>query len=317
MSFNDTLDGDVIKNSNRLRKRLQFAHAINDFLFNKYRFFGTRKLGRLLSRVILPSLHESSIVVPTIYGFDLVLNKNGGLEIYTLGFYEAGTLQVMKNCLNEGDNVIDVGASIGLMSLFASNEIKGSGKVLSFEPNKERFEFLSHNATQRNNIETFNKGLGEKNEMLKLYTDIHSPSIVSSNRKSNKFEEVEILMLDEVIKGKLGKVKFIKIDVEGFEIPVLLGAKELLKSPDAPIICVEYVKNFQSKNQSNKSLYQFIKDQNEYRIFQLKKSSNTISKLIEVKTEGNLRDCDNMYCFLDTHFDSINTSELFDKNLRY
>ena len=41
--------------------------------------------------------------------------RNDGSEIYYLGFYEVGTLKVVRQCLNPGNVFVDVGSSIGLI----------------------------------------------------------------------------------------------------------------------------------------------------------------------------------------------------------
>ncbi|MDP2723106.1 MAG: FkbM family methyltransferase [Bacteroidales bacterium] len=246
----------------------------------------------------------------------MMVNQNGGKEIYYLGFYEVGTLHVIDNCLRPDDNFIDVGASIGLMSIFAAKKIN-DGIVLSFEPQKERYEILKRNMAinGRTNIQAFNNGLGEVNQQLKLYTDVFSPSIIDIETTKGQFEMIDILILDEILESKkIDVVKFIKIDVEGFEISVLRGAKVLLSGKHAPIICVEYVKRLQNLNNTDVTIFNFITSINNYRIFQLEKSSNTISKLKEVHHEKDLRDFDNMYCFTENNLINLNSDKLFKKS---
>lgn len=295
-----------------MRKRLILAHRINNFLFNQFRFTGSRKSGRIISKLLLPNLNQLT-QVPTIYNFDMMVNGNGGKEIYYLGFYEVGTLDVIKKCLEPTDNFIDIGASIGLMSVFAS-KISTKGTILSFEPQKERFEILKSNAKLNDcsNMHIFNNGLGEKEEQLQLHTDVYSPSIVDIENSDGKHELINILVLDKVLDSKkIESVKFIKIDVEGFELSVLKGAQNTLSKENAPIICIEYVKRLQSLNRIDISIFDFIKSVNNYRLFQLEKSSNTKSKLIEIKNEKDLRDCDNIYCFTEYHIKNLNSQKLF------
>ena len=302
-----------LEKSQQIRKRAIVARKATNFLFNQFRFFGSRKLGRFISKLLLPKLGKEGLIIPTIYGFDMLTNNNGGLETYYLGFYEVGTLHVIEHCLNENDNFIDVGASIGLMSLVAAKN-NGNGKVFSFEPQSERFTYLDYNVqlNKQKIIKIFNNGLGKTKDSLKLYTDVNSPSIVDSNNNTSAYETIDILVLDEILeKEGIETVKLIKIDVEGFEIPVLQGAERLLSSADAPIICVEYVKRLQKQHDNTASLFEYIKGINDYKIFQLQKSTNTISKLVERKTENELRDFDNIFCFTPKHFKQIDVKELF------
>ena len=130
-------------------RRIKTAHRINDVLFNKFRFPGSRKLGRAISKALLPAL----------------VTPNGGKEIYNLGFYEVGTLNVMRKCLKPGDVFVDVGVSIGLMSVYASQLVGETGKVMSFEPEPGRYETLysNINLNTAKNIQRFNMGLGARN----------------------------------------------------------------------------------------------------------------------------------------------------------
>lgn len=295
-----------------MRKRLILSHGINNFLFNQFRFPGSRKLGRFISKVLLPDLRQLT-KVPTIYDFHMMVNENGGKEVYNLGFYEVGTIDIINKCLNPSDNFIDVGASIGLMSVFASKK-SPQGTVLSFEPQKERFEIIQSNAKLNScsNMIIYNNGLGEKEDQLKLYTDVFSPSIMDTEQSKGKHELIDILVLDKVIEDiGIDTIKFIKIDVEGFELNVLKGATNLLSMENAPIICIEYVKRLQSLNNSDTSIFDYIKQINSYKLFQLEKSSNTISKLVEIISEQRLRDCDNIYCFTEKHIKNLNVQKLF------
>jgi len=263
------------------------------------------------SQRTLPKL-KTSVKVPTIYNFDLFVDPSCGQEIYDLGFYEVGTLHVIKNCIDNNDILIDVGASLGLISVFTSS-LKKKAKVLSFEPQKERFNLLSKNKALNNcsSMQIFNNGLGNENAVLNLHTDLFSPSIVDTEMSQGKSEPISILILDEVLeKQKISSVKFIKIDVEGFEFNVLKGASKLLASESAPILCIEYVVRFQNLN-ADGNIYNFISTINHYKVFQLEKSSNTISQLVEIQNQKDLRDCDNLYCFLPWHIDALKNQNIF------
>ena len=43
-------------NSEKLRSSLILCHSVANFLFNKFRFFGSRSLSRLFSKIVLPEL---------------------------------------------------------------------------------------------------------------------------------------------------------------------------------------------------------------------------------------------------------------------
>ena len=126
----------------------RFGRSITYFLFVcPFRCSG--RLINLISKIFIPK-PKGPRLVHTIYGFDIICMdpvNDKGVEkpLYLTGTYEAGTLSVMDKCLGEEDIFIDVGANIGLMSIFSSGVIGSKGKVYSFEPVLETFTILKKN----------------------------------------------------------------------------------------------------------------------------------------------------------------------------
>jgi len=130
--------------------------------------------------------------------------------------------------------VIDAGANVGVFSLYAS--MLGAKKVYAFEPVKETYDMLVKNIKinkLENKVIPINKALGDKNETKTIsFTNAGDASAsLKEERKGGKCEEViSIIKLDDFVKeNKLKRVDFIKMDVEGYEENVLLGAKETIK----------------------------------------------------------------------------------------
>ena len=287
--------------------RVRSLHALADLFFNKYRFPGSRGLSRLLSKAILPTLSKP-VLCPTIYGFDMHLNPEPNSEIYDiyyLGFYEPGTLHVNAACLRPGDTYIDVGASIGLMSLHAARLVRPSGNVIAFEPTQRSFEVFGKSVEVNGfrNIRILKQGLANDKGTIPIYLNRACPSMVSEG-KDEPFEMVEIDRLDDVLKREgISKVRMIKVDVEGFELEVLKGARELLSGKDAPILCIEYMSALIGKQGND--LFSFIKSVNAYSFYQLTGSKNTVSKLRKIKEGEAFRNNDNLFCFLDSHIETL------------
>jgi len=301
-----TLSDKQLLFSKKLRNRLIFTHKVCNFLFNKYRFLTSRKTSRLISKLILPKL-TGTLICPTIFNFDLCLSKNNGEEIYFLGFYEVGTLNIIRKCLKPGDICIDVGSSIGMMSITSSFAVGEKGKVLAFEPDTKRYADLLNSLSINGitNIKAFNIGLGAEKKLIKLYKDRCSPSMIKINNNAPS-ETVEIQILDEILDmEQIYKVDFMKIDAEGFEIEVLKGAKDLLSQPNAPMLCIEYSKKIFESANLTETVFNFISAINDYLIYQLTKTSNTVSKLKIVSDENNLHKHDNIYCFLNYHLQTL------------
>ena len=147
-----------------------------------------------------------------------------------------------------GDIVVyDIGANIGVESLFYSN-IPKVKKIYSFEPTKNLFEILEQRTEDKNKIQCFNIALGDKNEIAEIY--LHKYHVLNSLLPINKeydqnysFSEltgkqkVQMFELDHFVKANnLDKPNFIKIDVQGFEEYVLKGGKETIWAADFCLI---------------------------------------------------------------------------------
>jgi FkbM family methyltransferase len=301
--------------SQKLRNRLVLFHKVANLFFNITRFPGSRKFARLISRFILPEL-RSRIICPTIFDFDLVIKPENGQEIYDLGFYEVGTLNVIGNCLKKGDVFIDVGASIGLISLFSTQKVGVTGMVVSFEPTLSSYTDLCDSVLINNaaNIKTLKMGLGSQQTEMPIYFSRACPSMIKTDQNDQNFEVVPVNTLDNVLNElSIPNVKMIKIDVEGFELEVLQGGSKLFSNQNAPIICIEYISKSSNESFNGEEAMLFIKKINDYRFYQLTKTSSTRSSLKLVNDIHQLRSNDNVFCFTGLHLKKFE-SKLFSKS---
>lgn len=198
----------------------------------------------------------------------MFLSPGEGEEIFRLGFYEPGTLAFMKKVLEPGDTFLDVGASIGLMSFYASKIIGNSGRVLTFEPVSKTFTHLTKSIklNHSKNITPLQFALGNENTSLPINLDSACPSLATVKSNSTT-ETVQVRILDEVLsEQKISKVKLMKIDVEGFEAEVLSGAKKLLSDKNAPMLCIEFAPALIQSSNKFEAL-EIIKSCNTYRFF--------------------------------------------------
>lgn len=78
--------------------------------------------------------------------------------------------------IEDGDCIFDVGANIGLFSLFANHRRQGL-TVFAFEPIPEIFEVLKLNLSEECHIKTFNCGLAGESGMAEFYYYPHIPTI--------------------------------------------------------------------------------------------------------------------------------------------
>jgi FkbM family methyltransferase len=177
-------------------------------------------------------------------GFPIAVFGNDwiGINIFLNGVYEDDLIEdfflvLSKIHLNTHEmTIVDAGANIGNHSIQFSRKF---GKVFSFEPNPRAYEILNSNTKRIKNIVSFNLALGREKATLKLketWSNMGGSS-AAMDVFSNSVVDIQVTTLDD-LSTLLGKIDAIKIDVEGMELDVLLGAAKVI-SKDHPIICFE------------------------------------------------------------------------------
>ena len=136
---------------------------------------------------------------------------------------------------------IDVGAHIGKFSTYVSKNSQGKVKVISIEATPQTANLLKENIKINNckNIKTYNLACSDTKGKLQFYVTEYHPATNSISKPDGNSNLVEINCdtLDNITKG-VQDIKLIKIDVEGAELQVLKGGKNILKR-DKPIILFE------------------------------------------------------------------------------
>lgn len=135
------------------------------------------------------------------------------------------TLDFFREYLKPGDLVIDVGANIGDTALTSSLKIGDSGKVWAVEPHPRTFGFLNANIklNQVRNIAPINCAVGEADGEVTFADDRRD----DMNRVGNGSLRVPVRRLDEIVSCR-DEIALLKVDVEGYELPVFAGAIDLL-----------------------------------------------------------------------------------------
>lgn len=202
---------------------------------------------RVIYRVTKMEIHRGSLVKTNIDGvsfnFDLT---NLFIAYWYIGFPPEEIL-FYKRELKPGDVFIDVGANIGFMSAIAASAVGTGGQVHSFEPVPEYYLKLETLAKDNPNyhIVTNQCALGDTKGTIIINTKKEEniggstvvPGLVSEESIRERIE-VPLITLDAYIKEKgITKVSVIKIDVEGFEFPVLRGAELVLRQFKPTILC--------------------------------------------------------------------------------
>jgi FkbM family methyltransferase len=136
--------------------------------------------------------------------------------------------RLLAHCLREGDCVVDVGANIGTIALTAASRVGPEGSVYAFEPHPRIFGYLIDNIKLNgfNNVRAFNLALGSC-EGAVLFSDIRNDD-QNAIIAGEKGITVPIHTLDAMhIVDPV--IHLLKVDTEGYEKFVLLGASKLLE----------------------------------------------------------------------------------------
>jgi FkbM family methyltransferase len=169
-------------------------------------------------------------------------------SLFVTGYYEPNEFYLLKKILKPGMTFIDIGANIGLYTLFASKLLDNNGIVLAIEPSERDMERLRANVELNNGQvirlrqTAISNSSGER-ELL-IAEEEHSGqntfgAFAYAEVQNQCKRLVKTETLDEVIRDEaLTRVDVIKIDVEGHEAFVFEGAKETL-SNFRPILLVE------------------------------------------------------------------------------
>lgn len=124
-----------------------------------------------------------------------------------------------------GDTFVDIGANIGDSCLMAN--MKGAGKVIGFEPSLRSYESAIINTKNYPNIKIFNKAVWRSDTQQKLmYLKDEEGYLTLNMTKSEGDTPIETISLDEII-YQYSPIRFLKIDCEGSEFPILLTSKLL------------------------------------------------------------------------------------------
>jgi FkbM family methyltransferase len=135
-------------------------------------------------------------------------------------------LNLFRLYLKPGDKVIDVGANIGDISLTASVCVGVDGRVWAIEPHPRIFHFLKANLALNyaSNVEALNFAAGETSGDVTFTNDRRD----DMNRIGDGTLKVSLRRLDELVDCR-DSIALLKVDVEGYEKQVFLGAKLILQ----------------------------------------------------------------------------------------
>ena len=152
--------------------------------------------------------------------------------------------------LLQGGNVLDIGANIGYTSSLLARAVDSGRKVYAFEPEAFNYDMLQKIAARpefKGKIIAQRCAVGAENGTVDLWLNerhhadhrVITPQFRSGN-PGLAGSSVPLLTIDSFLERDPEPVSFVKIDVQGYELPVCQGMKRTLdNNPDIKIV-LEY-----------------------------------------------------------------------------
>jgi FkbM family methyltransferase len=213
-------------------------------------------------KFLIYKLHLLSPLVSarTFWGDKMRVVFPDNRAVYHYGLLDGQEIAVnsfIVDKLKEGDTFLDAGAHTGYYTLLASKIVGPRGSVHAFEPTPRTFGILKSNveAAGRSNIRLNKEALLDKNKDIEIvdfgirYGGLNSALpldrlprgfIDLSSREHIRLEKIkaEAITVDDYCLRNNVEPNIIKVDIEGSEYSLLLGARETIKT-HRPLLVVE------------------------------------------------------------------------------
>lgn len=146
---------------------------------------------------------------------------------HNLTYYTMGQLR-------EGDLYVDIGANVGYFSLLASRCVGNTGQVISVEADPVTFAALNKNLELNGCLNVSARNVAATATACRIEMTRSDPHNSGCNAITVGTGEggIEGLSFRDIVREDLSRVRFIKIDIEGSEEPILDAILEAL--PDLP-----------------------------------------------------------------------------------
>lgn len=225
------------------KRELRWAEGFDELLtlirlMLEYRSISPVKIRRSAERKFLLNPRVST---KTRFGFIMYLNPDDrgvSAVIGGLGFWEPKATYLFRSLLRDARLVVDVGANIGWYTLLSA---RSGAEVYSFEPEPFSYNLLTKSIRANwYSVHAFPYAIGDRNGFAALTLSDSDNKGTHSLVYSVGGEKLDVPVrtLDSVFPSNT--IDLLKIDAEGSEPQVILGARELLKEKRIKHIILEW-----------------------------------------------------------------------------
>ena len=223
---------------NQYRSRYGFAVAFRVFRHYAYRAIKNYRINP----------NESMI---TVNGCKMKMIPNDpgiSTELSIFKSHEPINTQIISRILKKGMTCLDIGGNIGYYVLLERQLVGDKGRIIAFEPSPRNYNYLKKNIQLQNvtNISAYNFACGDIDGNATFFINkksngckVIAEGIIPPDPSLGTLSEVPVRILDPFIEElKLGRVDFIRMDSEGYELHIFKGLKKTLEK-FKPIISIE------------------------------------------------------------------------------
>jgi len=188
-------------------------------------------------------------------------------SLFVTGRYEPNEFCVLDRVLKPGMGFVDVGANVGLYSLFAARKVGESGVVLAIEASSRECWQLQRNVQLNalTNVRVVNVAVTNRTGEVDLMV---APAAHGGHNTLGGFaygtplehkERVRAARIDDLVPEQgLSRVDMVKMDIEGAELAAIQGAEQTL-GKFRPLLLLEVSdRSLQHQNASSGKLLDFV-----------------------------------------------------------
>lgn len=192
---------------------------------------------KLLSRFSHTSAENPPI---TLYNRKFYLDPLDSLDLRQHLIFEPEETRLCQALISPGDRCLDIGANIGYYTVLFATLVGPAGKVIAIEPDPDNFQLLKQNCAQdiqAKITELHTLALSDQEGVASLFKSNNNhgmhrlyPSVCCTDEAT----QVKMIRGDQL---KSAALDFLKIDIEGYELPALTGLQETINaSPNIKIL---------------------------------------------------------------------------------
>lgn len=194
---------------------------------------------------IYPKLQKKekiTITIPLGMKMKILSNDPGiGLNFLLRKEYEPTTTRLFIENIKPNYKVLDIGANYGYFTLLASKLAGSGGKIFAFEPDPENLMILKENLklNKCTNVKIENSAISDQIGGINFIQQKFNKG-ESAVAKGAEGTKVSSTTLDSYFSKKAQNIDVMKIDIEGYEMKALLGAKKLIARSHKLKLFIEY-----------------------------------------------------------------------------